>query len=112
MEDAIVALLRTSPNTQRPPYWRFGAVKGALFRLEWMGAAPILRAIAHLRSELHSLVPGFHWESLDSALTQALPGGKGRDLKEMGRFQRGHVCTILICAVLRDADQNEGVYTI
>jgi len=112
VEDAIVALLRTSPNTQRPPYWRFGAVKGALFRLEWMGAAPILRAIAHLRSELHSLVPGFHWESLDSALTQALPGGKGRDLKEMGRFQRGHVCTILICAVLRDADQNEGVYTI
>jgi hypothetical protein len=54
------------------------------------------------RHQLHSLVEGFDWETLESTLLQALPGGKGRDLREMGRFQRGHVCTIL----------NEGVYTI
>ena len=88
MEDAIVALLRTSPNTQHPPNWLFGAVKGALCRLEWMGAVAILRAIAPLRSELQSLVEGFDWQTMESALIQALPGGKGRDLKEMGRFQR------------------------
>jgi len=67
-----------------------------------MGAVAILRAIAPLRSELQSLVEGFDWQTMESALIQALPGGKGRDLKEMGRFQRGHVCTIL----------NEGVFTI
>ena len=53
-------------------------------------------------AELHSLVEGFDWQTLESTLLHALRGGKGRDLKEMGRFQRGHVCTIL----------NEGVYTI
>ena len=113
VEDALGALLRTSPSTQHSTYWRFGAVKGALCRLEWMGATSILRAIAHVRSDLHSLVPGFtpreglrkcwlqclpiksDWQTLESTLSQALPGSKGRDLKEMGRFQRGHVCTIL-----------------
>jgi hypothetical protein len=53
-----------------------------------MGAVAILRAIAPLRSELQSLVEGFDWQTMESALIQALPGGKGRDLKEMGRFQR------------------------
>ena len=61
-------------------------MEGALCRLEWMGAPSVLRPIAHVRAELHSLVEGFDWETLESTLVQALPGGKGRDLKEMGRF--------------------------
>jgi len=69
---------------------------------EWMGAPSVLRPIANVRSQLLSLVDGFDWELLQARLTQALPGGKGRDLSEMGRFQRGHVCNIL----------NEGVHTI
>jgi len=84
VEDALGALLHTSPSTQYPPYWRFGAVDGALCRLERMGAPSVLRPI--VRAELHSLVEGFDWETLESTLVQALPGGKGRDLKEMGRF--------------------------
>jgi hypothetical protein len=98
VESALGALLDQS----HPSHWLFGAVKGALCRLEWMGAPSVLRAIVPVRSELHSLVEGFDWQTLESTLLHALRGGKGRDLKEMGRFQRGHVCTIL----------NEGVFTI
>ena len=70
VEDALSALIDTSPSTQQPPYWRFGAVKGALCRLEWMGAPSVLRPIAHVRAELHSLVEGFDWETLESTLVQ------------------------------------------
>ena len=82
-------LLTQSPSTQHPSHWRFAAVDGALCRLEHMGARAVLLPLQRARSELEDLVEGFQWETLQSLMTQALPGGKGRNLREMGRFQRG-----------------------
>jgi hypothetical protein len=48
-----------------------------------MGAPSVLRPLAG--TELQTLVGGFDWDILQSRLTQALPGGKGRHLREMGR---------------------------
>jgi len=74
------------PRTQHPSHWRFAAVDWALCRLQHMGARAVLLLLQRARSELEDLVEEFQWETLESTLVQALPGGKGRDFRELGRF--------------------------
>jgi len=83
----VLQLLADVPKMQRPAVVELVDVKGALCTLQSMGADAILKPLSSFKPVLQERAKDFKWEDLANSLTQACPGNKGMNLRELGRLR-------------------------